>query len=68
MERQSPLKAASAGTGGAGASAGLLFSEKGELSELMCKPKLLSLKSATLDKVIAMERAAAAPTAPAAQR
>ena len=28
--------------------AGLVYSEKGNLSELLCKPKLLPIKSATL--------------------
>jgi hypothetical protein len=32
--------------------AGLVYSEKGSLSEILCKPKLMPIKSATL---IAME-------------
>jgi BBSome-interacting protein 1 len=34
---------------------GLVVSEKGGLSELLCKPKLLPLKSITLQKLEEME-------------
>lgn len=30
---------------------GLIYSERGNLSELFCKPKLLPLKSATLKRI-----------------
>lgn len=35
--------------------AGLVYSEKALLSEALCKPKLLPLKSATLQKLEKME-------------
>jgi len=35
--------------------AGLVYSEKATLSEVLCKPKLLPLKSATLLKLEALE-------------
>lgn len=35
--------------------AGLVVSEKGNLSELLCKPKILPLKSITLQKLEEME-------------
>ncbi len=38
---------------------GLVYSEKGELPEIVCKPKLLPIKSATLEKIMALDRAAA---------
>ncbi len=40
--------------------AGLVYSEKGNLSEVLCKPKIMPLKSVTLEKLEAMEREAAA--------
>ncbi|WIA42143.1 hypothetical protein OEZ86_009411 [Tetradesmus obliquus] len=39
---------------------GLVVSEKGGLSELLCKPKLLPLKSITLQKLEEMEAQVAA--------
>ena len=36
--------------------AGLVYSEKGNLSELLCKPKLMPLKSVTLQKIEQMEQ------------
>ncbi|SPQ98902.1 BBSome-interacting protein 1 [Plasmodiophora brassicae] len=38
---------------------GLLFSEKGNLTEVLCKPKIMSIKSITLEKLEKMERDAA---------
>ena len=38
---------------------GLVFSEKGELAEIVCKPKILPIKSATLEKIMALDRLAA---------
>ncbi|GMH40736.1 hypothetical protein BSKO_08640 [Bryopsis sp. KO-2023] len=38
------------------AKAGLVVSEKGNLTEVLCKPKLLPLKSITLEKLEQMER------------
>lgn len=35
--------------------AGLVVSEKGSLSEILCKPKLMPLKSVTLQKLEEME-------------
>ena len=35
--------------------AGLVYSEKAALSEVLCKPKILPLKSATLMKLEKME-------------
>jgi Cilia BBSome complex subunit 10 len=40
--------------------AGLFYSERGALTEVLCKPKLLPIKSATLEKMEALEREAAA--------
>ena len=40
--------------------AGLVYSEKGNLSEVMCKPKIMALKSVTLERLEAMEREAKA--------
>jgi BBSome-interacting protein 1 len=40
--------------------AGLVYSEKGSLSEVLCKPKLLPIKSATLEKIERLEKEAAA--------
>jgi BBSome-interacting protein 1 len=45
--------------------AGLVYSEKGNLSEVMCKPKIMALKSVTLEKLEAMERDAKAAGAAA---
>lgn len=38
---------------------GLVYSEKGELPEVVCKPKILPIKSATLEKILALDKAAA---------
>ena len=35
--------------------AGLVYSEKAALSEILCKPKILPLKSVTLQKLEEME-------------
>lgn len=40
--------------------AGLIYSERGALTEVLCKPKLLPIKSATLEKLERLEREAAA--------
>jgi BBSome-interacting protein 1 len=37
---------------------GLVYSEKGDLPEIVCKPKLMPLKSATLEKIMALDKAA----------
>jgi hypothetical protein len=42
---------------------GALFFEVGPLTEVLCKPKLLPIKSVDLVKVEAIERAAAAAVA-----
>lgn len=42
--------------------AGLVYSEKGNLSEVLCKPKIMPIKSLTLEKLEQMEKNAAAPT------
>lgn len=34
---------------------GLVFSEKGSLSEVLCKPKIMPIKSVTLEKIEQME-------------
>ena len=39
--------------------AGLVYSERGNLAEVMCKPKLLPIKSAELQRLEAMEKDAA---------
>ena len=39
--------------------AGLVYSEKGNLSEVLCKPKIMPIKSMTLEKLEAMEAEAA---------
>eukprot|EP00976_Prorocentrum_cordatum_P033173 675910-Prorocentrum_minimum.AAC.1 len=39
--------------------AGLVYSEKGNLSEVLCKPKIMPLKSITLERLEEMEKAAA---------
>eukprot|EP00392_Amoebophrya_sp_AT5.2_P011242 g11317.t1 len=36
--------------------AGLVYSEKGNLSEVLCKPKIMPLKSATLQKLETAEK------------
>lgn len=50
--------------------AGLVYSEKGNLSETLCKPKILPIKSANLEKIEELERLAATgagnPTNPTA--
>lgn len=46
--------------------AGIVYSEKGPLGEVSCKPKLLPIKSATLERLQALEADAA--KALAAQR
>ena len=46
--------------------AGLVYSEKGNLSEVLCKPKIMPIKSITLEKIEDMEAAAARqPSIPA---
>lgn len=40
--------------------AGLVYSEKGNLGEVLCKPKIMPIKSITLEKLEEMERQAAA--------
>ena len=35
--------------------AGLVYSEKGNLSEVLCKPKIMPIKSMTLEKLESME-------------
>ena len=40
------------------ARAGLVYSEKSTLNEIMCKPKLMPLKSVTLEKIEQMEKEA----------
>lgn len=46
--------------------AGLVYSEKGNLSEVLCKPKIMPIKSLTLEKIEDMEAAAARqPSIPA---
>eukprot|EP00967_Tisochrysis_lutea_P136227 scaffold242710_cov37-Tisochrysis_lutea.AAC.1 len=39
--------------------AGLVYSERGNLTEVLCKPKILPIKSVTLEKIEEMERTAA---------
>ena len=39
--------------------AGLLYSEKGNLSEVLSKPKIMPLKSVTLERIEEMEKQAA---------
>lgn len=46
---------------------GALYVEKGPLTEVLCKPKLMPIKSVELVKVEAIERAAAAAAAAAAK-
>ena len=38
--------------------AGLVYSEKGALSEILCKPKILPIKSVSLQKLEEMEKKA----------
>ena len=38
------------------AKVGLVYSEKGMLNDVLCKPKILDIKSVTLEKIEAMER------------
>ncbi|CAM9270512.1 unnamed protein product [Sphacelaria rigidula] len=45
---------------------GLVYSEKASLREVLCKPKLMPVKSLTLQKLEQLEQAVAAP-APASQ-
>ena len=35
--------------------AGLVYSEKGNLSEVLCKPKIMPIKSVSLERLEAME-------------
>jgi len=46
--------------------AGLVYSEKGNLSEVLCKPKIMPIKSAELMHLEAMEQAASSAMAEAA--
>ena len=39
--------------------AGLVYSEKGNLSEVLCKPKIMPIKSTSLEKLEALEAQAA---------
>lgn len=39
--------------------AGLVYSEKGALSEVLCKPKIMPIKSITLEKIEELEAAMA---------
>ena len=39
--------------------AGLVYSEKGNLSEVLCKPKIMPIKSMTLEKLEELEAQAA---------
>ncbi|CAK0863134.1 unnamed protein product, partial [Prorocentrum cordatum] len=36
--------------------AGLVYSEKGNLSEVLCKPKIMPIKSSALERIEQMER------------
>ena len=36
--------------------AGLVYSEKGNLSEVLCKPKIMPIKSTTLEQIEQMEK------------
>ena len=38
--------------------AGLVYSEKGNLSEVLCKPKVMAIKSPSLEKLEEMEKRA----------
>lgn len=46
--------------------AGLVYSEKGNLGEVLCKPKIMPIKSVTLEKLEEMEKQAAAVGTPGA--
>ena len=46
---------------------GLLYSEKASLSEILCKPKIMPIKSVTLQKLEEMEREAAERASGSAQ-
>ena len=48
--------------------AGLVYSEKGNLSEVLCKPKIMPIKSASLLKMEQLERAAQSNAQGAAER
>ena len=39
--------------------AGLVYSEKGNLSEVLCKPKIMPIKSVALERLEALEKEAA---------
>lgn len=39
--------------------AGLVYSEKGNLTEVLCKPKIMPIKSMTLERIEQLERQAA---------
>lgn len=39
--------------------AGLVYSEKGNLSEVLCKPKIMPIKSLTLERLEQLEKEAA---------
>lgn len=39
--------------------AGLVYSEKGNLSEVLCKPKIMPIKSVTLERLEQLEKEAA---------
>lgn len=41
------------------AKTGLVYSEKGNLSEVLCKPKIMPIKSTSLERLEAMEALAA---------
>lgn len=44
--------------------AGLVYSEKGNLSEVLCKPKIMPIKSVALERLETLEKEAGrAPTA-----
>ncbi len=38
-----------------------MYSEKGNLSEVLCKPKILPIKSAALERLEALEKEASKP-------
>ena len=47
--------------------AGLVYSEKGNLSEVLCKPKIMPIKSVALERLEALEKEAGKAPAPAAE-
>ena len=47
---------------------GAVFIEKGELREVLCKPKIMPIKSTALQKVESLEKAQATAAADAPQR